>query len=325
MVNLVNSGNTAFIFPGQGSQYVGMGKSFYESSPLAKQIFEEADEALSFKLSKLMFEGPLEELSLTENTQPALLTVSIAALRILLHALAGANGAYKGLKNIVKYMAGHSLGEYSALCAAGALSLEETVKLVKFRGQAMQNAVPKGLGTMVALLKTNIAQVQPLIQGIENCQISNDNSEDQIVVSGENSAIEKFINIAKEAGLTRIIKLNVSAPFHSNLMQPAAAAMANYLENFSFAPLEAPIISNVTASAVTEASEMKPLLIEQMVKCVRWRETILFCENNGIENFIELGAGTVLSRLTSKTFKEANNYNLDNINDLDKIVKLLHN
>jgi [acyl-carrier-protein] S-malonyltransferase len=308
-----------FVFPGQGSQYVGMGKSFYDNFPIAKQTFEEVNDSLKINLSDIIFNGPEDQLLLTENTQPAIMTVSIAGLRILLQETG------KEVKDIVKYLAGHSLGEYSALYASSALSVRDIAKLLQFRGKAMQAAVPKGKGAMIALLKTNYDEVNNLLSNFEGCEISNDNSTEQVVVSGHSDKIDEFIQIAKDSGIKRVVKLNVSAPFHCKLMKPAADEMQKILEDIKFNNLNVPIISNVTAKDVNNPEEIKKLLVEQITKCVRWRETVKFCEEKNINKFLEIGPGNVLSKLIQRTHTNAMTYNLSDISSLKGAIEFISN
>lgn len=302
-----------FVFPGQGSQYVGMGRDLYDNFAIAKQTFEEVNDALKLNLSDTIFNGPENQLLLTENAQPAIMTVSVAALRVLLHE--------SGFDIRAKYLAGHSLGEYSALYASGALPLGEIAKLLRLRGLAMQAAVPQGKGAMVALLKTNYDEVKKLL--IDGCEISNDNSSEQVVVSGYAEKIDGFIEIAKSNGIKRVVKLNVSAPFHCKLMQPAANKMQEELEKIKFSKLNIPIISNVTADAVSDPNEMKSLLVKQVTKCVRWRETIQFCEDRGVNRFLEIGPGNVLTKLIQRTNSNAVTHSLSDASNLQDIIKFI--
>ena len=288
----------AFTFPGQGSQIVGMGKEFIAAFPAAAHVFEEVDEALHKKLSRLILEGPQDELTLTENAQPALMAVSLAIVRSL------ENEIKSPLYSLCAYLAGHSLGEYSALCAAGVFSLSDTARLLQVRGQAMQQAVPFGIGAMTAILGLNIHDGESLAADAalgETCVIANDNAPGQIVLSGHKGAIERAGSWAQERGAKRAIPLNVSAPFHCPLMKPAAQVMKEALENIPMKNAGKPIMSNVTAMPATEESLIRSLLIEQITDRVRWRETGLNLVNLGVTDIIEIGAGKVLTSLIKRT------------------------
>jgi [acyl-carrier-protein] S-malonyltransferase len=288
---------TAFMFPGQGSQAVGMGKSLSENFAAARDVFAEVDAALGQKLSALMWEGPEADLTLTENAQPALMAVSMAVIRVLEaeHGITVANAA--------AYVAGHSLGEYSALAAAGTFSLADAARLLKLRGQAMQGATPVGTGAMAALLgldfATAAAAAAEAAQG-EVCQAANDNSDGQVVVSGTKAAVERCAEIAKARGAKRAVMLPVSAPFHCALMQPAADAMAAALANATINAPKVPVVANVTVTPVTAPNEIRDLLVKQVTGTVRWRESIAFMAAEGVTEFIELGAGKVLAGLVKR-------------------------
>ena len=285
----------AFVFPGQGSQAVGMGKALADASATARAVSEEVDDAIGQDLSGLMFNGPIEDLTLTENTQPALMAVSIATVRMLAEAGVEMSSA--------AYMAGHSLGEYSALCAAGSLSLADTARLLKRRGQAMQRAVPVGQGAMAALLGLNFedaaAVAEAAAQG-EICTPANDNADGQVVVSGHKAAVERATEIAKEKGARKAMLLPVSAPFHCPLMQPAADEMAEALADIAFAAPVRPIVTNVTANAVEDPAELKNLLVEQVCGAVRWRESVTCMAGQGVTELVELGSGKVLTGLARR-------------------------
>jgi [acyl-carrier-protein] S-malonyltransferase len=291
----------AFVFPGQGSQTVGMGKALAESFPQAREVLAEVDEALQQNLSGLMFDGPQEELTLTANAQPALMAVSLAAVRVL-EAEAGLD-----LRRDAAFVAGHSLGEYSALAAAGSLSITTTARLLRLRGAAMQEAVPVGAGAMAALIGVDFAtgaaiaaQAMQEAGNGEICQVANDNGGGQVVVSGSSGAIARAIEIAKGKGARRSVLLPVSAPFHCVLMRPAAQAMADALASV---PIEwpcVPLVANVLAQPVTEPEEIRRLLVSQVTSAVRWRESIGFMANRGISLFVECGAGKVLSGLVKR-------------------------
>ena len=289
----------AFVFPGQGSQAVGMGKALAEAFPAARAVFDEVDAALGEKLSALMFEGPEADLVLTANAQPALMAVSLAATRVL-EAEAGLD-----LARDAKFVAGHSLGEYSALAAAGAFSLADAAKLLRLRGKAMQAAVPVGQGAMAALLgldyETGVAvaaEAQAEAGGV--CQIANDNGGGQVVASGSKAAVDKAIEIAKGKGAKRAMLLAVSAPFHCALMQPAADAMAAALASTNIVAPKVPVVANVVASAVSDPVEIRDLLVKQVTGTVRWRECVGYMAANGCDRFVELGAGKVLTGLLKR-------------------------
>ena len=295
----------AFIFPGQGSQYIGMGKDLAESFLEAREVFQEVDEALSQNLSKIMFEGPEDQLNLTENTQPALMAHSLAIAKILRK-----QGGVK-FESACAFMAGHSLGEYSALTTAGALEIALTAKLLKTRGRAMQKAVPVGIGAMAAILGLDLSDVLAVAKrataesGKEVvCQAANDNSQGQVVVSGHSAAVQLAIDYATEAGAKRAILLPVSAPFHCSLMAPAAQEMAYALADTVIRPPCVPIVSNVTAKGVSEPSDIRRLLVDQVTGMVRWRESVIFMKDQGVTEMVELGAGKVLSGLVKRIDKE---------------------
>jgi [acyl-carrier-protein] S-malonyltransferase len=289
----------AFVFPGQGSQAVGMGKALAEAFPQARAVFDEVDAALSQKLSALMFEGPEAELTLTANAQPALMAVSIAVLRVL-EAEAGLN-----LAREAKFVAGHSLGEYSALAAAGAFSLSDAARLLRIRGDAMQKAVPPGEGAMAALLGLELADARDVCARAAAetglvCQVANDNGGGQVVSSGAKAAVERSIELAKEKGAKRGILLPVSAPFHCALMAPAAQAMAQALAQVEIRAPVVPLVANVLAAPVTDPAEIRARLVEQVTGSVRWAESVAFMAAQGVESFYEVGAGKVLSGLVKR-------------------------
>jgi len=289
----------AFTFPGQGSQSVGMGKELADSFAEARAVFDEVDDALGEKLTDTMWNGPEEVLTLTANAQPALMAVSIAAIRVM-----EARGL--DLKSKVSYVAGHSLGEYSALCAAGTFTLADTARLLRIRGNAMQAAVPAGRGAMAAIIGLEHAAVQAIcdsVASLGSCQIANDNGGGQLVISGEKAAVEKAAELAKEQKALRAILLPVSAPFHSTLMAPAADAMAEALGKVSAKSPVVPVIANVRAAPVTDASEIVKLLVEQVTGQVRWRETIEWFARNGVTSLYEIGSGKVLTGLVRRIDK----------------------
>lgn len=291
----------AFIFPGQGSQFPGMGKDLAEAYPEARLVFEEVDEALGQHLSKLMFEGDETDLNLTENTQPALMAVSLAVVKVL----AGQGGVR--LADISAYMAGHSLGEYSALTAAGALEIADTARLLKLRGQAMQQAVPVGAGAMAAILGLEFDDVKDIAaraSSDEVCQAANDNSPGQVVVSGHKNAVEAAIALAQEAGAKKAVALPVSAPFHCTLMAPAAQKMAQALADTNIRIPAVPIVANVTARATQDPAEIRRLLVDQITGVVRWRESVLWMKEQGVSAMAELGAGKVLTGLVRRIDKD---------------------
>jgi len=289
--------SVAFVFPGQGSQAVGMGKALAEAFPAAREVFATVDDALGEKLTAIIWEGPAEKLTLTENAQPALMAVSLAAMRVL-ESEAGVD-----LKRDAAFVAGHSLGEYSALAAAGSLTIADTARLLRIRGRAMQAAVPVGAGAMAALLGMEFDQAAAVAaeaaQG-EACQAANDNGGGQVVVSGAKAAVERAVEIAKARGAKRAVLLPVSAPFHCALMQPAADAMADALAKVSVKPPAVALIANVLARPVTDPKEIVSSLIRQVTGTVRWRESVAFMAGAGVTAFYEIGAGKVLSGLVKR-------------------------
>src|SRR5471032_1489133 len=287
----------AFVFPGQGSQTVGMGKALAANFPVADQVFADVDEALGSKLSTIVFEGPIETLTLTENAQPALMAVSLATLRVL-ETEAGLD-----LKRDAQFVAGHSLGEYSALAAAGAFTVADTARLLRTRGQAMQKAVPVGVGAMAALIGLEFdaaaAVASEAAQG-QVCQAANDNGGGQVVVSGDKAAVERAVDIAKTKGAKRAMILPVSAPFHCALMQPAADVMANALGQVAIKSPVVSVVANVLAKPVQDPSEIVRALVAQVTGTVRWRESVAFMADAGVKTFYEVGAGKVLSGLIKR-------------------------
>ena len=310
----------AFIFPGQGSQAVGMGKALSDASPVAREVFQEVDDALGQKLFQLMSEGPEDQLTLTENAQPAIMANAIATLRVL-EREGGVTLAAKA-----DYVAGHSLGEYSALCAAGAFDLATTARLLKTRGQAMQAAVPVGIGAMAALLGADIDTAQKLADAAaegEICTVANDNDPSQVVISGHKGAVERAVALVKDFGIKRGVLLPVSAPFHCPLMQPAADAMAEALgANPPAAPL-VPVVANVTASPVSDADTIRDLLVQQVTGRVRWRESVGAMEGIGVTNFVEFG-GKVLGPMVKRSASgEVEIVSVISMDDIEALLKTL--
>ena len=312
----------AFIFPGQGSQAVGMGKALANAFAPAREVFQEVDDALSQKLSKLMWEGPESDLVLTENAQPAIMVASIAVIRVLQK-----EGALDLAKH-ARLVAGHSLGEYTALCAAGAFTLADTARLLKARGQAMQAAVPVGEGGMSALLGAEIDQAEDLARecaaatgGV--CVVANDNAPGQVVISGSKVAIDKAPEIAKAKGIKRAMALNVSAPFHSPMMQPAAEKMRDVLAAITIRPPAVPVVANVTAAEVSEPDTIRRLLVEQVTARVRWRESVLAFRDLGVTTTIEAGGNKVLTGMVKRIDKELANITLDSAADIEAFAKTL--
>ncbi len=309
----------AVTFPGQGSQAVGMGASLIEASSAAKAVFDEVDEALGEKLSATILEGPEETLTLTANAQPALMAVSIAALRAM---------EEKGfsLKDSAAYVAGHSLGEYSALCAAGTFSIADTAKLLRIRGNAMQAAVPVGEGAMAAIIGLEHADVEAICADAASegsCQIANDNGGGQLVISGSKAAVEKAADAAKEKGAKRALLLPVSAPFHSTLMGPAADAMAEALADVEMNAPCVPLVANVLAAPISDADEIRTRLVEQVTGQVRWRETIEWMGQNSVTNLMEVGSGKVLSGLARRINRDLSSTAVGNADDIDKALEAI--
>jgi [acyl-carrier-protein] S-malonyltransferase len=310
----------AFIFPGQGSQSVGMGRDLAAAFAPAREVFEEVDDVLQQKLSKLMFEGPTEELTLTENTQPALMAVSLATLRVL-----EAEGGLV-LKQRATLVAGHSLGEYSALAAAGSLSVAECARLLRLRGSAMQRAVPAGEGAMAALLGTDLEAARSICAEAAQGQVveaANDNGGGQVVISGHKAAVERAVEVAKGRGVKRAMLLPVSAPFHCALMGPAADAMAEALEGATIVAPIVPLIANVSAAKVTDPADIRSLLVQQVTGTVRWRESILAAIALGVDSFVELGAGKVLSGLVRRIAPDVSSASAGSPAEIEAILKSL--
>lgn len=310
----------AFFFPGQGSQYVGMGKELAKAFPVAREVFEELDETLRQPLSKIMMDGPGDELTFTQNAQPALMAHSMAVIRVL-EKEAGIKIADK-----ISLAAGHSLGEYSALCAGGAFDFSTTALLLRLRGDAMQTAFPAGKGGMAALLGSNIEQVQGICDQV-SCPdslvaVANDNGAGQVVISGHLDAIDRAIELASASGIRRVIKLTVSAPFHSPLMMPAAKKMKNAFIEYPPKPLDFSVVANVTAQPYKNVEEISDLLVKQVTAPVRWAETMQLMIDQEIELFFEIGAGKVLSNLMRRTSREAQVYSVGEPADIDQFVDI---
>jgi [acyl-carrier-protein] S-malonyltransferase len=310
----------AFVFPGQGSQAVGMGKELSDAFPIARQVFEEVNEALKQKLSKLMFEGPEDELTLTENAQPALMAVSMAAMAVL---------KFEGgieLPKVASFVAGHSLGEYSALAAAGSFSLADTARLLKIRGQAMQRAVPFGEGAMAALLGLDLEQAREVVAEAAKGDVlatANDNAPGQVVISGMREAVERAVEVAKEKGAKRAMLLQVSAPFHCPMMAPAADVMAEALAEVNIDAPIIPLIANVTAGPVEDPVEIRRLLVEQVTGMVRWRESCMTMRQKEVEILVEVGSGKVLSGLARRIDKELSALNIGLPADIEAFLKTI--
>jgi len=304
-------GKVAFVFPGQGAQAVGMGKDIYESDAAAKQIFDSADEALGYSLSSLIFEGPDTELKITYHTQPALLTTSVAYLELF---------KAKGLAP--DYVAGHSLGEYSALVAAGVLSFEDAVRTVRSRGEFMEQAVPSGQGAMAAVLGAEREALQQLCaavsQEVGTAELANLNCPGQIVISGNKEGVQAIVERGKEAGAKRVIPLEVSGPFHSSLMKPASDRLAGVLSDVAMQPASIPVIANVTARPVQKPSDIRQLLVDQVHSSVLWEDSVAWLIEQGVDTFVEIGSGTVLAGLIKKIDRSVNVVSINSKEALDK-------
>ena len=311
----------AFIFPGQGSQKVGMGKDLYDNFPVAKEVFQEVDDALSINLSRIIFEGEEEELKLTINTQPALMAVSFAIVRVI----EGFIG--KNISEVGKFTAGHSLGEYSALVCARSIKLNDAAKILRLRGEFMQNAVPLNIGAMAALIgvDTNIVDEirSKYVEKDEIIDIGNDNAPGQFVISGHNSIVDKVIANHKAFGIKRAIKLPVSAPFHCRLMEKARENMESYIQDLELLIPKLILINNVGATPLTEINKIKDSLVEQITNTVRWRESIDNMCDLGVDNFIEIGAGNVLSGLVKRINKTVNSGSIQNIENIENYINIL--
>lgn len=311
----------AFVFPGQGSQFVGMGKELAENFASAREVFQEVNDALSQDLFKIMVDGPDSALTMTANTQPALMAFSMAVVRVL-----EKDFGIK-LKEKAAFVAGHSLGEYSAACSAGVFSLSDTAKLLRIRGDAMQNAVPLGVGGMAAVLGLSYKDVGALVEACSNdkdvCVAANDNSDGQVVLSGSMAAIDRAVEIAAEFGARKCVKLAVSAPFHSPFMRPAADAMARAFMDVEAYDAEIPLVTNVLAEPITDHKEIIKHLIEQVTGTVRWRETMAYLQEQGVTDLVELGAGKVLSGIAKRSHKEMNAFSVGSVEDIEELAKNL--
>ncbi len=309
----------AFVFPGQGAQSIGMGQALAEAYPAARAVFDEVDDALGEKLSALIFSGEQDELTLTQNAQPALMATSLAAMRALEAEGVGIEAA--------AFVAGHSLGEYSALAAAGALTITDTARLLRTRGLAMQDAVPVGVGAMAALLGLDFATATEIAKeaaGDEVCQAANDNDPSQVVISGHKEAVERAVEIAKAKGAKRAVLLPVSAPFHCVLMEPAARAMAEALSHVNIERPRVPVVTNVRAEALSDQSTIRSLLVEQVTGSVRWRESVLWMGENGVDEIWEIGAGKALSGMIRRINKAIATKNIGTPDEVKAAVESLN-
>lgn len=316
---ILNKLCSAIIFPGQGSQYVGMGVALADKYEAAKEVFDEVDEALGQDLFKIIKEGPESELRLTSNAQPALMAVSLAVVRVI------ENISNQNIENMVGFLAGHSLGEYSALTAAGSFSLADAAKLLRVRGESMQNAVPVGTGGMAALLGAELdvaKEIAVLASEKGVCDIANDNAPGQIVLSGELKTVEQSIEIAKAKGIRRAVLLPVSAPFHCSLMKPAAEKMLEALNNIKILPPKVPIVANVNATKIAgDPDDIRGSLVQQVTSMVRWRESVEWMIENGITSFVELGAGKVLTGLNKRIDKDVQSISVESPDAIEEVLK----
>ena len=318
---ILNKLSSAIIFPGQGSQYVGMGVALADKYEAAKEVFDEVDEALGQDLFKIIKEGPESELRLTSNAQPALMAVSLAVVRVI------ENISNQNIENMVSFLAGHSLGEYSALTAAGSFSLADAAKLLRVRGESMQNAVPVGTGGMAALLGAELdvaKEIAVLASEKGVCDIANDNAPGQIVLSGDLKTVEQSIEIAKAKGIRRAVLLPVSAPFHCSLMKPAAEKMLDALNNIKILPPKVPVVANVNATKIAGGpDDIRGSLVQQVTSMVRWRESIEWMIENGITSFVELGAGKVLTGLNKRIDKDVQSISVESPDAIEEVFKEL--
>ena len=305
---------SALLFPGQGSQVVGMGSEFYNNFDIVKKIFKEADEKLNYSISKLILNGPDEELQLTQNTQPSILTVSFSIFKVL-------KEEFNFDFDTFNYFAGHSLGEYSALVCSESLKFVDAIYLLHERGKAMQEAVPVGQGIMLAILGTKINDIQDLLNSFKDkgvCEIANDNAEGQVIVSGDKNSVTSFKSLLKEKKI-KSIPLKVSAPFHCSLMKPAADKMRDKINNINFQKPKHSILSNVTAKIEKNPESIKKLLIDQIFSTVKWRETIINISKEGVSNFIEIGPGKVLTGMVKRTVKNTNCFSINSLDDIKNL------
>ena len=308
----------SLLFPGQGSQIVGMGVEFYDKFEIVKKIFKQADEKLNFPLSKIILQGPEEDLKLTKNTQPAILTVSYSIFKIL-------KDEFNYDLNLLKFMAGHSLGEYSALVCSEALDFQDAIYLLHERGKAMQESVPVGRGSMIAVIGLGLDEIKNELENFKKknngiCEIANDNADGQVIISGEKSTIESFKLYLKNKEI-KSIPLKVSAPFHCSLMRPAAEIMKSKLKNIKFKSPSIPLVYNVTANPKKNDDDVKKMLIEQIVSTVRWRESIIYMSKSGVTDFIEIGPGKVLTGMVKRTIKNANCFSINSIADIQNLKR----